>query len=358
MLMPSGASQRLRPMSGRFSTTSRLIIAMAAWAAVAWSPALAADAIGVRAMAVAAPEREQPLAVTLWYPAGEGGTAESVGENKVFEGIPARRDADIAGGTFPIVLLSHGGLRAAPNQSGWIASRLAGLGFIVAVVPPPRPARPRAAVSEVWLRPADLSATLTALRADPAAAGHAEPDQVAAVGFFLGGTSVLGLAGARLDAQRYARTCEPPATGPDCAWFAEGGVDLRAVDAEKLTRSNLDRRVGTVVAIDPELTASFSPESLSTISARVAIIDLGREIAPGLDASGLHSTIPGATFAAVPDATPFSAMAACKPQGAAILSAEGEDDAICGEAGPARDGTHTRLAEMIADAIELDLDRR
>jgi predicted dienelactone hydrolase len=335
---------------------ARLAAAAVAVAGVAWTPSLAADAVGVRAMTVTAPERQQALTVALWYPAGDGGTAELIGENKVFEGVPARRDAEIADGVFPIVLLSHGGLRAAPNQSGWIASRLADLGFIVAVVQPPRLADARAAVAETWLRPADLSAALTALSADPGTAGHAAPGQVAAVGFFLGGTSGLALAGARLDAESYARSCDPPATGPDCTWFAHGGVDLRAVDAEKLTRSQRDPRVGTIVAIDPELTASLSPESLSEISARVAIINLGPP-SPGLDASGLQGAIPGATYAAVPDATQFSAMAACTPQGAEILLEEGEDDAICSEAGPARERTHARLAEMIADAIGRGPDR-
>lgn len=361
MLTRARVSRRRSPTSGWSPAVSHVsIIAAAAGAAILCTPVAAAEAIGVRAMSVSAPEREQPLAVTLWYPAGEGGTVEPVGENAVFEGVPARRDADIAKGAFPIVLLSHGGLRAAPNQSGWIASRLAGLGFIVAVVPPPGPAGPQAAVAEAWLRPADLSATLTALATDPATAGHGEADRVAAVGFFLGGTSVLALAGARLDAAAYARTCDLPATGTDCAWFAEGGVDLRAVDAGKLTRSNRDPRVGTIVAIDPELTASFSPESLAGITAHVEIINLGRpgEIAPGLDASGLEGAIPGATFAALPGATPLSAMAVCKPKGAAILSEEGEDDAICAEAGPARDSVHTRLAGMIADAIGRGLDRR
>jgi predicted dienelactone hydrolase len=321
------------------------------------APEVAADAVGVRMMTVTASERAQPLTVTLWYPAGAGGTAERVGENKVFEGVPARRDADIADGTFPIVLLSHGGLRVAPNQSGWIASGLASLGFLVAVVQPPKPPDARAAAAETWLRPADLSATLTALDADPTTAEHAAPGQAAAVGFFLGGTSGLALAGARLDADRYGRSCDPPATGPDCAWFAHDGVDLRDVDAAKLARSGRDPRIGTVVAIDPELTASFSPESLSEITASVTIINLGAPgpIAP--DASGLQTAIPGATYAAVPDATSFSAMAACKPQGADILLAEGEDDAICHEDARARERTHARLAIVIVDALRRNPDR-
>jgi predicted dienelactone hydrolase len=330
--------------------TGGLRLAVLAALALTASSAFA-DAVGVRGITVTAPERDRPLTVNLWYPAGGGGTPERVGESKVFQGVPARRDATIPDGAFPLVLLAHGGLRAAPNQSGWIASALAARGMLVAAVPPPRPASAEAAVAETWLRPADLSAALTALEADPATAARAASGPAAAVGFFLGGTAALTLAGARLDAGSYARSCDPPAQGPDCAWFAAEGVDLHAADAAKLGRSALDPRIGTVVAIDPELTASLAPESLSGMTAKVTVINLGAPgtIAPFLDASGLKAA--GVSYTALPGATPFSAMAACRPHGAEILAEEGEDDAICREDATARDRTHARLADMIAEAL-------
>ena len=327
-----------------------LRLALLATLVVAPLPAFAADTVGVRTITVASPDRDQPLAVTLWYPAGAGGTPERVGETPLFEGLPARRDAAMADGRFPVVLLAHGGLRAAPNQSGWIAADLASRGMIVAVVPPPRPASAEAAVAEIWLRPADLSAALTALEADPDAAAHTASGQAAVVGFFLGGTAALALAGARLDAASYARSCDPPARGPDCAWFASAGVDLHAVDAAQATRSGLDPRIGTVVAIDPELTSSLAPDSLSGIAAKTSVFGLG---APGtiLDAAPSQAALPGATYATLPDATPFSAMATCTPRGAEILTSEGEDDTICREDPAARERTHARLADMIAGAL-------
>jgi predicted dienelactone hydrolase len=310
------------------------------------APALAADGVGVRSISVVAPERAQPLAVTLWSPARDGDTPERVGENAAFEGVQAWRNADIADGAFPVVLLAHGGLRAAPNQSGWIGADLASRGMIVAAVQPSRPATPQAAVAESWRRAADLSATLTALEADAATAAHAVPGQAAAVGGFLGGAAGLALAGARLDAERFARSCDAPAQSPDCAWFAAAGVDLHAVDPATLTRSGLDPRIATVVAIDPELTASFAPDSLSDVEAQAP-----GTIARYLDASGLQAAMPGAPCIALPDASPMDAMAACKPQGAEILAAEGEDDAICRGDAAAREHAHVELATRIAEAL-------
>src|SRR5262245_20828624 len=70
---------------------------------------------GLRTIEVVTPGRETPISVTLWYPTSESGSYNVVGGNKVFEGVPVNQDAVIAEGEFPIVLLSHGGLRAAPN---------------------------------------------------------------------------------------------------------------------------------------------------------------------------------------------------------------------------------------------------
>ena len=68
--------------------TAALRLALLAALAVASLPAFAADAVGVRTITVAPPERDQPLAVTLWYPAGAGGTPERVGEIRSSKASP------------------------------------------------------------------------------------------------------------------------------------------------------------------------------------------------------------------------------------------------------------------------------
>ncbi|MFT3971963.1 MAG: hypothetical protein QM699_00340 [Amaricoccus sp.] len=326
--------------------------ALVATLALAAAPALSASPVGVREFTVTAPERAEPIAATIWYPAGDGGSAEQVGENKVFQGVPALRGADVSEGRFPVVLLAHGGLRAAPNQSGWIAADLASRGALVVAVPPRRLAGPNEGVAEVWLRPADLTAALSALEADPAFGPHAGPAPASAVGFFLGGTAALMLAGARIDPASYVRSCDVPDPGPDCAWFGAAGVDLHAVDTTTLVRSSLDQRIGTIVAIDPELTTSLAADSLAGMVPRVSVINLGApgDVAPYLDASGLRAE--SAAYASIPGATPFSAMALCQPRGAKILAAEGEDDTICSEDAEERGRVHARLADMIAEALE------
>ena len=217
----------------------------------------ASGTVGVRSMAVLAPERGVMLEVRVWYPAGAGGSPVAVGDTAVFRGMPARQDAALADGLFPVVLLAHGGSRSAPDSGAWIASRLAAAGFVVAAPQPPRlaGAQLRDAPAELWLRPADLSATLTAMENDPTFGPRLATGALGALGFQLGGTTVLALVGARMDGQRYAGSCDAGRTAMGCAWFASHGIDLHDIDVALLERSNLDRRVDAAVAVDPVLSA-------------------------------------------------------------------------------------------------------
>ncbi|WP_035484822.1 alpha/beta hydrolase family protein [Geminicoccus roseus] len=313
--------------------------------------AAAADGVGMRRLTVAAPERGTMLNVTLWYPAEDGGSEVAVGENAVFQGALARQDAPIAAGPFPLVLLSHGGLRSSADSGNWIAARLAADGFMVAAPQPPRlsPDQAQDAPYELALRPADLAATLTGLASEPSLSAQIDPQAVGALGFHLGGTAVLQLAGARIDPQLHARSCDQPGANMDCAWFARSGIDLQAVDGERIGASRLDPRIGAVAAVDPELTGLFTPESLQAIEVPVRLVNLGPAGAmlPGMDAAPAVLAIPGAAYERVEDAFFFSAFAPCQPKGAAFLEEEGEDPAICGQDGPPRTEIHAALAEMI-----------
>lgn len=334
-------------------------LALALLAAAPVPHADAADRIGVRTISVMAPERGTPLDVTLWYPAAPGGSPVLIGDSAVFRGTAAQRDAPIASGSFPVILLSHGGLRAASNLDGWIASRLAAHGFVVATAHPPTLADRIAgdAPREIWLRPADLSATLTALEREPALADKIDLHRVGVLGFLLGGSSALALAGARVDAQIYARSCDDGGAVPDCAWFARNGVDLHKIDTARLGRSNLDPRIKAIVAVDPELAESFSVASLSGISIPVHIINLGQPDTslPGPKAAGLAKLIPRARYDLIADVTPFDSFSECKPEGPAILRREGDDESLCNSETRPRAEIHAQLAAMIAAAFKRQL---
>ncbi len=316
-----------------------------------------ARTVGVREIEVASAERKAALRAVVWYPASNNGRAVLIGENAVFRGTPGFQSAAIARGRFPLVLIAHGGFRAAPNVASWLAAALAADGFIAAVASPPPVPQGRATqtiLNELWLRPADLSATLTAVERDPVLAGQMDGAKVGAVGFFLGGNAVLALAGARIDAASFAASCAGAAPARDCAWLARRHVDLRRVDAGRLERSNVDGRVRAAVAIDPELTETLTHDSLRAIAVPVRIVNLGQgaAIPRALNASRLPAKVPGSRYAAIPGATASSSFAECKPKGRAMLRSEGGELALCDDgAGRTRAQDHAAIAAMVATAL-------
>lgn len=320
--------------------------------------------VGLRTLEIANSERETPISASVWYPIDEGVSGSIVGGNKVFEGISVGQDAPIAEGEYPIILLSHGGLRSASNLSGWIASGLAERGYIVAEPHPPRLSsdEAEAAIAESWLRPSDLSATLNAIENDATLKAHVKDDSVGVVGFLQGGTSALTLAGAELDPERYSNMCDEEsaveAVEMDCLWFAENNVDLHKIDLKGLENSNHNSKIKVAVAIDPELSTVFTEASLKSISIPVAVINLGNAetILTGFDASGLDGLIPNVSYDVIQDATQYSSFSECTSRGATILESEGETEAICSDGGGrSRAEIHSQLVEMIETTLAENL---
>ncbi len=316
-----------------------------------------ARTVGVREIEVVSPERKSVLHTFVWYPAGANGRAVQIGENAVFRGTRGFQGAPIARGRFPLVLIAHGGLRAAPNIASWLAASLTADGFIAVVANPPPAPQGRAAQSildELWLRPADLSAILTAVERDPVLAGQMDAGRVGAVGFFLGGNAVLALAGARIDAAAFMASCGAAAPARDCAWLAQRHVDLRRVDVGRLQRSNVDGRVRAAVVIDPELTDTLTDESLRAVAVPVRVVNLGQgsAIPRALVAAKLAARIPGSRYAAIPGATASSSFAECKQHGPALPRGEGRELALCDEgAGRTRAQDHATIAAVVASAL-------
>lgn len=323
---------------------------------------IAGHGVGVRSMVVPAPERDSALNALVWYPVDKHGDEPDgnrlIGDNAVFRGTAAQPDAAVAGGQFPLVLIAHGGFRAAPNVASWLASALVEKGYIAVMTE--APAVPgglatQSILDELWLRPADLSATLTALESDPLLARHVDSGKVGALGVFLGGYSVLGLAGGRVDRKVFGQSCERIFPTRDCAWFARGKVDLHQIDAVRLERSNRDPRIRAAVVIDPEMTGILTARSLKAISVPVHIVKLGgsRKIPPAVNAPALQTKIPGAEYSLIGDASAFSSFNECKPRGSRILEAEG-GAALCSDGGRRkRSEIHAELAEMIAMALHV-----
>lgn len=321
------------------------------------------EAAGVRRIAAPSQARGSNLDVTIWYPASAGGTPVVLGETKFFIGTAARLDAPITEGQFPLILLSHGaGLAGTPQALSWIAAPLADQGFIVAA--PTHPGnggadRSAAETMRLWLRPGDISATLTAMERDAFFKPHLVPGKTGLLGLSMGGGTALAIAGGRIDPKRLAGYCDTDARNASlCGWIRQSGVDLHALDMRLAGRDYTDKRIRVAIAIDPAPVDVFAPESFSEITTPMALVNLGRteDIPVTARAADVARAIAAARYSTITAASHFSLFAECKPGAAESAEAEDIGDPICADGpGGFRPDIHAQLTAMVTAAFTREL---
>lgn len=315
---------------------ARLAAILALSAPVLALPSAAEPVPGIAVLADD-PAQDRPLSLSIWHPA-TAGVPMQMGGNAVFAGTAAQRDASVAGGPFPLVLLSHGGLRSAADSGAWLGALLAANGFLAVEINAPPPETAQAAVDEIWRRPRDIRRALDLMLADPHWATYVDPARISVVGFALGGTAALTLAGAEFDAAAYLHACSgPEPDGPDCAWLAAQDVSLDSVDPAGLAQMGRDRRVASAIALAPEYLSAFQGKG-DADGAPVLILSLGPEAGP----KPAH-----ARQSLIAHAQTSDAFALCTDAAPQILLDEGEDPALCGKGQAARTRIHQKIAEVI-----------
>jgi predicted dienelactone hydrolase len=321
--------------------------------------AVASDTVGVRQIAAPSEERGINLDATVWYPAQPGGESVTLGDSLFFAGTPAMRDAPIIDGIFPLILLSHGaGLAGNPQAISWMAAALAQQGFMVAAPQHPGNSgvnRSAAETMKIWLRPADVTATLNAIEKNAFFKDHVDKDKIGVLGLSMGGGTALAIAGARLDPKLLAGYCDTDTRNASlCGWVRASGVDLHAIDMRSAGLDNRDKRIRFAMAIDPAPVDTFDFDSFSKISIPVDLINLGEpdKIPPTVNASGLAKAIHGSRYAVIEDANHFSMFAECKPGASELAEFQEIGDPVCRDAGRRpRSAIHAQLIGLTADAF-------
>jgi predicted dienelactone hydrolase len=316
--------------------------------------------VGVRQITAPSKERGTEFPVTVWYPADAGGKPVTLGESQFFYGTDTMLDAPIAHGRYPLILLSHGaGLGGTPQAMSWIATPLAKHGFIVAA-----PLhfgngganRSAAETMKLWLRPADISATLDALEKQTVFEDHLEPEKTGVLGLSMGGNTALALAGGRIDPIRLGSYCDNDVLNPSlCGWVKQSGVDLHAMYMKLADRDNRDRRIAFAMAIDPAPVDVFQIESFSRVSIPVEIVNLGQ---PGtipwtVLSSAIARAIPRGMYSAFRNASHYSMFGVCKPDAAEMAKSADIDEPICSDGdGHSRREIHQELVNMVIEAFD------
>lgn len=232
---------------------------------------------------------ERPIAWSAWYPTDDSDCVERP-SGQFFELGDVIRDATLATKEkLPVVLLSHG-TGGTAESIGWLARTLACKGYVV--LGPNHHGNtglePYLAEGFLcwWERATDLSMLLTSSGSLGFFANRLDFDQVSAVGFSLGGYTVMALAGAKtslgeFDAWRGDNniTDGGPKEFPDAADSIPALMETSKAFHQSWTRHGddfTDNRIKSVVAIAPAPPVrAFTPQSISQLQLPVTILTGG-----------------------------------------------------------------------------------
>lgn len=336
------------------------------------TPAKAQEPVGVREISVNSKARGEDLTVLVWYPAKSGGEAVLIGDDRIFEGTPALADAARAEGMYPLILLSHGS-GASVEKMAWIASELAGEGFIVAGANHPGTTSGDSTPEDtpkLWQRTDDLATVIDELLADPDWSASIDRGNIGALGFSLGGAAVLESVGATASLEAYVDYCDTNPQMPDCQWFMGGRafvdreeikvepLDLRTVNKVLFEKKSHDARIKSVIAVDPALAAAFQEQSFAGVGMPLHFLNLGvaGQIDVGVRSAHLAAAAPDADLDHIEDAVHFSFLPVCKQDAIAFMKSIGETESLCTDGGGrSRAELHDQMAEMIVEAFREDL---
>lgn len=343
-----------------FNTIKYTIAASAIAATLA--TASAAD-VGVMNFTFDAPHRDRLVQALVTYPAEGSGMRESTGDNAVFKGVPLLRDANPKRKQHPLVILSHGSGGSYGSVS-WLAKALSEEGYVV-IAPNHQgstsgDSTPETTIPATWLRKQDMTALLDAVAQSPSLASMVDTENISAIGFSLGGQTVLGLVGVELRAKALAANCDGDQPAPGCVWLKQGNaaipghVDLHEIDEIKFNARYLEPRIKNVVAIDPAFVPAYDFQSIEAVHVPVALINLGLpdEVPAGINAEPLAKHFPSVKFTRVEGANHFSFLAECKWYGGLLIWWEGDDPVCSANGDRSRSEVHDEIARKIVNFLQ------
>jgi predicted dienelactone hydrolase len=339
----------------RFVLTIQLLLSTSAFAQ---------EAPGLMTRDIAAPHHNSKMQMAIWYPA-TAGTLERFAENPVFVGGDVRRNAAIASGKHPVVLMSHG-MSGTYLSLNWLATGLAQKGAIVVSVNHPNGwfgDRKPDKMFDHWTRVQDLQVALDAILGDKTLAANIDPARIYATGFSFGGWTTLSLAGVTSQPEGNFDFCNRDGSSErfsPCTDLKNYGFNPTKTDRAKWSASYKDSRIASFVAIEPGLTWSLDADDVKALDqSKMLIIELGagndRHFATDTSSSGsnFESLVPNVQVEVIAPATHFTAMPVCSTNGVKILADE-KDDPVCTDpAGTDRKAVHEKIIALAAEHFGL-----
>jgi predicted dienelactone hydrolase len=149
---------------------------------------------------------DRTIALAMFYPAKLEGGETTPFNMPFFVNLHLYKDAAVAEGKFPLVLLSHG-RGSNPLLYAWFAETLAAQGYVVAGIYHYRANTYDQTIAylanKLWQRPRDLSLAIDLLLNDPAWGKQIDAERIGVAGHSQGGFTSLWIGGAKVDADKY-----------------------------------------------------------------------------------------------------------------------------------------------------------
>lgn len=309
--------------------------------------------VGFQSSTLADSHNDRPLEMVVWYPSATTAATQLIGDDVVFVGASAVRNAPPAAGKHPLLVLSHG-YRGNWNNQTWLASALAHRGYIVAAINHPGTTtldRNPQAAAQLWQRPVDMRRVIDRVTTQPEKFGVVANGRIAVVGHSLGGLTALEIAGARFDPDRFANECKAHPQLSGCTVYATINPASSSKSKAALAADWRDKRVAAVVTLDLGLSRGLTDESLAALPVPALVIAAGapsHELPAALESANLAKRLPAASsrYVEISDASHFSFLSVCKPGAKVLLEEDVPGDGIICE-----DGDSTRPREAIQQQV-------
>ncbi|TDJ75957.1 dienelactone hydrolase [Pseudomonas putida] len=242
---------------------------------------------GLHHMTLTDPVDARPMQALAFYPANGRTHEQRIDGYR----LQVAEEAPVAMGQFPLLVLSHGNT-GSPLALHYLATSLARAGFVVvAVVHPGDNARDPSrlgTLSNLYGRPLQISAAISAARDDTVLGPHLSAGKVGVIGYSAGGETALILSGAQPDLERLRRYClERPEDHDACKTH---GVLI--ADRNELA-PQADPRVGAVMLMAP-LSLLFGRQALAGVQVPALIYSGDRDqlVAVDRNAEALARKLP------------------------------------------------------------------
>jgi predicted dienelactone hydrolase len=290
--------------------------------------------VGYHRMSFLDPLDLQPMKAIAFYPSTGREHISQVGAYRV----AATEDAKVAIGRFPLLMLSHGNT-GTPLALHDLATSLARKGFVVVAVLHPgdnyKDHSRLGTLSNLYGRPIQISAAISATLGDPMLSPFVNVDQVGVIGYSAGGETALILAGAKPDFERLRRYCmERPEDRDACTTKGELVVDRDDLQPQA------DSRIHALMLMAP-LSLMFGRHTLGDVHVPVLLYsgDGDKLVAVDKNAAALARKLPQPPdFKLLAGAGHFIFMAPCDDEQLALMPA------LCTDAdGVDREGIHRDL---------------